>query len=51
METMEMTKGRIDVPNEELTLAMQESEAMLANPAAKKFDSVEELFADLDAEE
>ena len=35
----------------ELTAAIKESEAMLNDPNAKKFDSVDALFADLDAEE
>ena len=38
-------------PSDELTAAIKESEAMLNNPNAKKFDSVDALFADLDAEE
>ena len=51
-----MTRNLLDnstvpsVPNEELTLAMQESEKMLADPTSKKFDSVHALFTDLDAE-
>ena len=45
------TKASPSVPNEELTLAMQESEKMLADPTSKKFDSVHALFADLDAED
>ena len=39
-----------DIPNEELTLALQESEEMLSNSNTKRFDSVQSLFADLDAE-
>ena len=52
-----MTRNLLDnpaassVPNEELTLAMQESEKMLADPTSKKFGSVHALFADLDAED
>ncbi len=38
-------------PSDELTAAIKESEAMLNDPIAKKFDSVDALFADLDAEE
>lgn len=38
-------------PSDELTAAIKESEAMLNDPNAKKFDSVDALFADLDAEE
>ena len=40
-----------DVPNEELTLALQESEKMLSNPNTKRFGSVQALFDDLDAED
>jgi hypothetical protein len=39
------------VPSDELTAAIKESETMLNDPNAKKFDSVDALFADLDAEE
>ena len=35
----------------ELTAAIEESEAMLNNPNTKKFDTVDALFADLDAED
>ena len=35
----------------ELTAAIEESEAMLNDPNTKKFDTVEALFADLDAED
>ena len=35
----------------ELSAALEESEAMLNDPNTKKFDSVEALFADLDAED
>ena len=38
-------------PSDELTAAIKESEAMLNDPNTKKFDSVDALFADLDAEE
>lgn len=40
-----------DIPNEELTLALQESEQMLSNPSTKRFGSVKALFEDLDAED
>ena len=43
--------AQYDTPNEELTLALQESEKMLSNPNAKRFDSVQALFDDLDSEE
>ena len=36
-----------DIPNEETIVAMQEAEAMLADPNAQRFTSVEELFAEL----
>jgi len=39
------------VPSDELTAAIKESETMLNDPNAKNFDSVDALFADLDAEE
>ena len=45
------TKGEHNVPSAELTLAIAESETMLAAPDTKKFDSVHALFADLDAED
>ena len=35
----------------ELSAALEESEAMLNDPNTKKFDSVDALFADLDAED
>jgi|GEM_PF-2905535 hypothetical protein len=35
----------------ELTAAIEESEAMLNDPNTKKFDTVDALFADLDAED
>ena len=35
----------------ELTAAIKESEAMLNDPNTKKFDTVDALFADLDAED
>ena len=38
-------------PSDELTAAIKESEAMLNDPNTQKFDSVDALFADLDAEE
>ena len=39
------------VPNAELTAAIKESEQMLSDPNAKKFNSVDALFADLDSED
>ena len=44
-------EAHYDIPNEELTLALQESEEMLSKPDTKRFDSVQSLFADLDAED
>ncbi len=41
----------VDVPNEELTAALKESEHMLNDPNAKKFNSVDALFSDLDSED
>ena len=38
-----------EVPSAELTAALEESEQMLNDPNAKKFNSVEALFADLDS--
>ncbi|MBR2090355.1 MAG: hypothetical protein IJ905_08340 [Fibrobacter sp.] len=35
----------------ELTAAIEESEAMLNDPNTKKFDTVDALFANLDAED
>ena len=35
----------------ELSAAIEESEAMLNDPNSKKIDSVDALFADLDAED
>ena len=35
----------------ELSAALEESEALLNDPNTKKFDSVDALFADLDAED
>ncbi len=40
-----------EVPSAELTAALEESEQMLNDPNAKKFNSVEALFADLDSED
>ena len=37
-------------PNEETIAAFEEGEKMLRDPNTKKYDSVEELFEDLDAE-
>ncbi len=39
-----------EVPSAELTAALQESEQMLNDPNAKKFNSVEALFSDLDSD-
>ena len=41
--------GRLawEVPNEETVAAMEDAENMLNDPNAKKFNSVEELFAEL----
>ena len=36
-----------DIPNEETTAAMAEAEEMLKDPNAQKFDTVEDLFAEL----
>ena len=36
-----------DIPNEETEAAMEETEALLKDPAAETFLSVDELFADL----
>ncbi|MCR5661948.1 MAG: hypothetical protein K6G50_07445 [bacterium] len=36
-----------DIPNDETLAAMEEAEEMLKDPNAKKFSSVQELFADL----
>jgi hypothetical protein len=36
-----------DIPNEETEAAMEETEALLNNPCAKSFSSVDELFAEL----
>ena len=59
-KTMEMTKGRIDVPNEELTLAeekpsprlaeaMREALRISADPAAKGYADTKDLFEALNA--
>lgn len=40
---------RIDEPNEETYAAMEEAEQMLKDPNTKRFSSVEDLFAELDA--
>ena len=40
-----------EVPSAELAAALQESEQMLNDPNAKKFNSVDALFADLDSED
>ena len=40
-----------NIPNGELQSAIQESEQMLNNPNTKKFNSIDELFADLDSED
>ena len=39
------------VPNSELAAAIKESEQMLSDPNAKKFNSVDALFEDLDSED
>ena len=36
-----------DIPNEETVAAMEEAEEMLKDPKARKFTSVQELFAEL----
>ena len=36
-----------DIPNDETISAMQEAENMLKDPDAMKFDSVDDLFAEL----
>lgn len=36
-----------EIPNDETFAAMEEAEKMLADPNAPKFNSVEELFAEL----
>ena len=38
-----------DIPNKETIDAMEEAEEMLNDPNARKFNSVEELFAELRA--
>ncbi|MBR6199397.1 MAG: hypothetical protein IKQ61_03915 [Spirochaetales bacterium] len=40
-----------NTPNAELLAAIQESEQMLNDPNAVRFDSVDALFADLDSED
>ena len=39
-----------EIPNQITREAFAEGEAMLADPNTKRFSSVDELFADLDAE-
>ena len=41
--------GRLawEIPNEETVAAMEDAEKMLNDPNAQKFNSVEELFAEL----
>ena len=46
-----MIQYQMNKPSDELAAAIEESEAMLNDPSAKKFDTVEALFADLDAED
>ena len=46
-----MIQYQMKKPSNELAAAIEESEAMLNDPSAKKFDTVEALFADLDAED
>ena len=41
--------GHRDAPNEETRAAMREAEQLLADPNTRKFDSVEELFEDLNS--
>ena len=36
-----------DIPNDETIAAMKEAEEMLSNPDTPKFETVEELFAEL----
>lgn len=38
-----------EIPNEETAAALAESERMLKDPTTKKFNSVEELFEELDS--
>lgn len=40
---------RVDEPNETTYAAMEEAERMANDPNAKRFSSVEELFAELNA--
>ena len=40
---------RVDEPNETTYAAMEEAEQMLKDPTTKRFSSVEDLFAELDA--
>ncbi len=40
---------KINEPNAETYAAMEEAERMLADPNAKRFSSVEELFEELDS--
>ena len=46
-----MIQYQMKKPSNELAAAIEESEAMLNDPSAKKFDTVEALFADLDAKD
>lgn len=39
-----------DIPNETTRAALADGDAMLADPKAKRFSSVDDLFADLEAE-
>ena len=39
-----------DIPNKTTRAALAEGDAMLADPKAKRFSSVDDLFADLEAE-
>lgn len=39
-----------DIPNAETRAALEEGDRMLSDPGAKKFRSVDELFADLEDE-
>ena len=41
---------RRDIPNEATRAALAEGDAMLSDPNAKRFSSVDALFADLEAE-
>ncbi len=40
-----------EVPNETTIAAFEEGEKLLADPASKRYSSIEELFNDLDSDE